>query len=99
MATSGNYRRFYYTEDGRKVAHTIDPRSGESVVSDLLSVTVVAPTCAEADAAATMFMALGSEGGAVELAKRCERDFGWKYYFIFAAGDGYRVECSDEYAD
>lgn len=23
--TSGNYRRFYYTPDGRKIAHTIDP--------------------------------------------------------------------------
>ena len=99
MATSGNYRRFYISEDGAKVVHTLDPRTGYSVSSTLLSATVVAPTCAEADAAATMFMALGSEGGAVELAKRCERDFGWKYYFIFAAGDGYRVECSDEYAD
>ena len=99
MATSGNYRRFYISEDGAKVVHTIDPRTGYSVSSTLLSATVVAPTCAEADAAATMFMALGSEGGAVELAKRCEKDFGWKYYFIFAAGDGYSVECSDEYAD
>ena len=99
MATSGNYRRFYISEDGAKVVHTIDPRTGYSVSSTLLSATVVAETCAEADAAATMFMALGSEGGAVELAKRCEKDFGWKYYFIFAAGDGYSVECSDEYAD
>jgi thiamine biosynthesis lipoprotein len=95
LATSGNYRRFYYTEDGRKVAHTIDPRTGYSVVSELLSATVVAPTCAEADAAATMFMALGSEGGALELAKRCEAEYGWHYYFIYSDGEGYRVECSE----
>lgn len=99
LATSGNYRRFYYTEDGRKVAHTISPLTGKSVVSELLSATVVAPTCAEADAAATMFMAMGSEGGALELAKRCETDYGWRYYFIYSDGDGYRIECSDEFED
>ncbi len=97
MATSGNYRRFYTNDNGEKITHTIDPRNGYSVSSTLLSATVVAPTCAEADAAATMFMALGSEGGAVELAKECERTFGWRYYFIFADGDNYRIECSNEY--
>lgn len=59
MATSGNYRRFYLDAEGRKIAHTIDPRTGYSRVSRLLSATVVAPTCAEADALGTMFMALG----------------------------------------
>lgn len=95
LATSGNYRRFYTTNDGRKVAHTIDPTTGYSVLSDLLSVTVLAPTCAEADAAATMFMAMGSEGGALELAQRCESERGWRYYFIYADGDGYRIEASE----
>ena len=97
LATSGNYRRFYIDENGKKITHTIDPRSGYSVSSTLLSATVVAPTCAEADAAATMFMALGSEGGAVELAQECERTLGWKYYFIFADGEDYKIECSKEY--
>lgn len=95
LATSGNYRRYHDSADGRKVVHTIDPRTGYSVVSELLSATVVAPTCAEADAAATMFMALGSKGGALELAKRCEREYGWHYCFIYSNGDGYRVECSE----
>lgn len=94
IATSGNYRRFYTTDDGRKVAHTIDPTTGYSVLSELLSVTVLAPTCAEADAAATMFMAMGSEGGALELAQRCESEYGWRYYFIYADGEGYRIEAS-----
>ena len=97
LATSGNYRRFHIADDGTKITHTIDPRTGYSVASKLLSATVVASTAAEADAAATMFMALGSEGGAVDLAKRCEATYGWKYYFIFSANDGYRVECSEEY--
>lgn len=94
VATSGNYRRFYTSEEGLKVCHTINPKTGYSVLSNLLSVTIIAPTCAEADAAATMFMAMGSEGGALELAKQCEKDYGWSYYFIYADGEGYRVECS-----
>ena len=97
VATSGNYRRFYLAEDGSKVAHTIDPVTGYSVVSELLSVTVVAPTCAEADAAATMFMAMGSQEATLALAEVCERDYGWRYYFIYADGEGYRVECSEAF--
>ena len=61
LATSGNYRRFYLDADGNKVAHTIDPRTGRSAVSRLLSVTVAAPTCAEADALGTMFLAMGAD--------------------------------------
>lgn len=95
VATSGNYRRFHLSEDGRKVAHTIDPKTGYSVLSDLLSVTVIAATCAEADAAATMFMAMGSTEETLELAKRCEREFGWKYYFIYADNDNYRIEATE----
>ena len=58
MATSGNYRNFYVA-GGRKVAHTIDPHTGYPVQHSLLSATVLAPTCAEADAFATSFMVMG----------------------------------------
>lgn len=58
MATSGNYRNFYY-KGGRKYAHTIDPKTGRPVQHSLLSATVLAPTCAEADAYATSFMVMG----------------------------------------
>lgn len=58
VATSGNYRN-YYEQDGRIIAHTIDPRTGYPVQRDILSATVLAPTCAEADAYATAFMASG----------------------------------------
>ena len=61
MATSGNYRNFYTTEDGRRVAHTIDPTTGYPVQHSILSATVLAPTCAEADAFATAFMVMGLE--------------------------------------
>jgi len=58
MATSGNYRNFYY-KNGRKYAHTIDPKTGRPVQHELLSATVLADDCATADAYATSFMVLG----------------------------------------
>ena len=61
MATSGNYRRYYLNDKGQKIAHTIAPRTGYSRTSRLLSATVVAPTCAEADALCTMLLAMGDE--------------------------------------
>lgn len=60
MATSGNYRKFYY-KNGRKYAHTIDPKTGYPVQHNILSATVLAKTCAKADAYATAFMVLGLE--------------------------------------
>ncbi len=61
MATSGNYRNFYY-KDGRKYAHTIDPRTGYPVQHNILSATVLAENCATADAYATAFMVTGLDG-------------------------------------
>lgn len=58
MATSGNYRNFYY-KDGKKYAHTIDPKTGYPVQHNILSATVLADNCATADAYATAFMVLG----------------------------------------
>lgn len=60
IVTSGNYRK-YYVKDGKKYAHTIDPRTGYPVCHDLLSATVVAPTAAQADAFATACMVMGPE--------------------------------------
>jgi thiamine biosynthesis lipoprotein len=60
LATSGNYRRFY-EQDGKKYAHTIDPKTGMPVLTDLLSVTITAPDCLTADAYATACMAMGLE--------------------------------------
>ncbi len=60
IATSGNYRNFYY-KDGRRYAHIIDPHTGYPAQYDILSSTVVAPNCITADALATSFMVLGSQ--------------------------------------
>lgn len=61
MATSGNYRNFY-VRDGRKYAHTIDPKTCTPVSHSLLSATVFAPDCATADALATSLMVMGIDG-------------------------------------
>ena len=60
MATSGNYRNFYY-KNGKRFAHTIDPKTGSPVQHSLLSATVLADECAVADAYATSFMVMGLE--------------------------------------
>lgn len=60
MATSGNYRNFYY-KNGRRYAHTIDPKTGYPIQHDVLSSTVIAEDCMTADAYATAFMVLGKQ--------------------------------------
>ena len=62
MATSGNYRKFRIDSlTGKKFVHTLNPITGSAAKSDITSATVLAPTCALADAYATAFMALGLE--------------------------------------
>lgn len=60
VVTSGNYRKFY-VRDGKKYAHTIDPRTGYPVSHNLLSATVVASDALMADAYATYCMVVGLE--------------------------------------
>lgn len=60
LATSGNYRNFH-EENGHRFGHTINPITGRPIETDVLSATVIAPTCMEADAYATALMVMGSE--------------------------------------
>lgn len=62
IATSGDYRR-YFQHGARRVAHTLDPRSGYPVGHDLASVTVLASTCMAADALSTALTVLGPNDG------------------------------------
>ena len=85
LATSGNYRRFYYNEQGERISHTINPQTGHSQTTSLLSATVIAPRCATADALATAFMA-SDEKDAIALAKSlCDSI---SVYFILAPERG-----------
>lgn len=83
MATSGNYRNFY-VEEGKKYAHTIDPKTGYPVQHSLLSATVLAPDCMTADAFATAFMVLGVDTG-IEIARAVQEI---EVYFIYADDNG-----------
>ncbi len=60
VVTSGNYRKFY-VRDGRKYAHTVDPRTGYPVSHSLLSATILASDATMADAYATYCMVIGLE--------------------------------------
>jgi thiamine biosynthesis lipoprotein len=83
LATSGNYRNFY-VEDGKKYAHTIDPKTGYPVQHSILSSTVVANDCMTADAYATAFMVLGLERG-IEVSKKVPEI---EVFFIYADEKG-----------
>lgn len=87
MATSGNYRKFYY-KDGKRYAHTIDPRLGTPIQHNILSATVLAKDCTTADAYATAFMVMG-----LEKAKAfCEQHPELNAYLICAGeGDSYEI--------
>ncbi|WP_086031604.1 FAD:protein FMN transferase [Tenacibaculum holothuriorum] len=62
MATSGNYRKYRIGKNGQKYVHTVNPITGFAIESNLLSASVIAPAdCADVDAYATAFMAMGLE--------------------------------------
>ena len=70
LASSGNYRKFRIDSiTGEKYVHTIDPISGFTKNSKVLSASVIAPSCAEADAFATAFMAMDLESSKAILEK------------------------------
>ncbi len=83
MATSGNYRNFYY-KNGKKYAHTIDPKTGRPVQHNILSATVLADNCASADAYATAFMVMGLDKAKAVLDKHPEL----MAYFIYSDDNG-----------
>lgn len=83
MATSGNYRQYYY-KNNKKYAHTIDPRTGYPVQHNLLSATVIADRCIVADAYATACMVLGVK----KSLQICEKIDNLDCYLIFENKQG-----------
>lgn len=85
MATSGNYRKFKMSDDGKKYVHTINALTGYAIESDLLSATVIASLdCADVDGYATAFMAMGLDKSKAFLEKHPELNA----HFIFADSNG-----------
>lgn len=91
VATSGNYRN-YYVKDGKKYAHTIDPRTGYPSEQNILSATIVADDCITADAYATAFMAMG-----LEKARQAAKNIpDIEYYAIYSDENGkHQIEYSE----
>jgi len=89
IATSGDYRNFREI-DGKRVSHTIDPRSGYPVDHGLASVSILAPTCLEADALATACMVLGPE----EALALIERLDNVEIFLLVRDGDGFMEQSS-----
>lgn len=76
VATSGNYRN-HRSIAGTRYGHTMDPRTGRPVTHEVASVTVVAPTAAEADAWATVLMVLDLAAGQELVSRHAELDAMW----------------------
>ena len=87
MATSGNYRKFYY-KNGKRYAHTIDPRLGTPVQHNILSATVIAKDCVTADAYATAFMVMGLEKAKALCEKHPELD---AYFICSGEEENYEI--------
>lgn len=88
VATSGDYRNFFEL-DGERYSHTIDPHTGRPVRHELVSVTVLQPSAAMADAWATALATLGRQRS-LQLAEA----LGLPVYLISREGDGFRVDKS-----
>ncbi len=82
LATSGDYRNYYEVE-GRRLSHTIDPRTGRPVAHRLAAASVIDPLCVRADALATALEVLGPEDG---FALAVEQ--GWAALLIARRADG-----------
>ncbi len=81
LATSGNYRN-YHSDSGQTYGHTISAKTGYPVKTDILSASVIAPTCIEADALATACMLMGSSEAMAMLLEK-----GLAGAFILYSGD------------
>lgn len=90
LVTSGDYRKFYI-KDGKKISHSINPKTGYPVEHNLLSATVVAPDATIADGYATYLMVLGFDKAreVVESNEKIEA------LLIFSDGDSLKVWMSE----
>ena len=85
LATSGNYRRFYYNDKGERISHTLNPQTGRSHTTSILSATVIAPRCSVADALATAFMASDEKDATTLAESLCDSI---SVYFVLAPEKG-----------
>lgn len=87
LATSGNYRKFYTDDSGKRVNHTINPKTGESSINNMMSATVIADNCTYADGLATMMMVIGVERAISFLESSSNVDA----YIVYKDGDSLKT--------
>lgn len=87
LASSGNYRKFRTDALGNKYVHTINPKTGKTVKSNVLSSSVLAPTTMYADAYATALMAMPFDKGKALIDSLTDVEALW----VLAAKDSVRV--------
>jgi thiamine biosynthesis lipoprotein len=92
MATSGDYRN-YYEVDGRRLSHTIDPRTGWPITHNVASVSVVHEQCVRADALATALLVLGPDG--FDLAEKLGL---WAYFLTRQPDGGFSERMTPQFA-
>jgi len=90
LATSGNYRNFYI-KDGKKYAHTINPKTGRPVQHNLLSASILANDCLTADAFATACMVMGLDSSLTLIESHPELEA----CFIYHTDSGDQVSMTD----
>lgn len=93
VATSGDYRH-WADFGGERLSHTMDPRAGAPLRGGIASVTVVAPTCTDADAYATALMVLGAQAGCAHAERH-----GLDALFVVRDGDALRTIGCGAFAD
>jgi len=78
LATSGNYRKYKVdTLTGKRLVHSINPKTGNSFASDVLSASVLAPNCMTADAFATALMVMPFEQGKALIERETDLEAYW----------------------
>jgi len=87
MASSGNYRKFRTDASGKRYVHTINPKTGETVQSNVLSTSVLSPSTMLADAYATALMAMPYEQGKILISNLSTIEAMW----VLAVNDGIQV--------
>jgi len=91
MATSGSYWN-YFEENGKRFSHTINPLTGRPITHNLVSVTVIAPSCLLADGAATAINVLGPDKG-LQFAEKLNL----AAYLIVRNENGYKIITSKNF--
>jgi thiamine biosynthesis lipoprotein len=95
VATSGNYRKFT-VENGVKIAHHIDPKTGNPTSNQLLSASIFTDKCISSDALATAILVMGLEKAKEFLSAHTEI----QAYLIYSDEDGkYQVYITTKLID